>query len=212
METKDKFIEEDFKNWLKNGCMGPNTSHKKIRQITKQRKKLISTFRPKHGDKIVDLGSGLGDFIFDLEKKYPNRLEFVGVDLTNRLIIESQRRAKRFKNKNIRFVRAGIDKMKLRRNTYDYAFSIRSFHHFYRPVTMLRKIRVIMNNGGKFTILDWCRDFKEVSVWDKHFRKTKKSHYMFFTLKETKRLLKKAKFRNISGCKKDRVMIVTAYK
>lgn len=211
MDEKDKLIEKEFRNWAKTGRMNHSLRSKTAAlQIKKYRKRLISSIRPKKGDKIIDLGSGLGNFLFDLETKHPNKLELFGVDITGSLISESRKRAKKFKN--IKFFKVGIDKIKFKENTFDYAFSMRSLHHFYRLVTMLKKIRKILKNGGKFTLFDWCRDLKEVEEWERHFKKTKKSHCKFFTSGEIKNLLERTGFKKIGVYKKDNYMIVTAYK
>lgn len=213
MGRKDELIKKEFENWSNPRCISHNGRAKaKMLLLRSYRKLLISNCKAKKGDKIIDLGSGLGDLVFDLEQKYPGKLELVGVDITRPLIRQSQKRAKKFKNKNIKFVQAAIDKMEFKENTFDYAFCMRSLHHFYRPVTMLRRVRHILKNCGKIVIFDWCRDFREVEQWDIHYKKIKKSHYKFFTLDEIKNLLKGAGFKRISGHKKDNYMIVTARK
>ena len=130
---------------------------------------LIEMLNVQKNDKIIDVGSGTGDLINLILKK--NIIKPIySVDLNKQMINYSK---KRFKNKNIKFIRANAEKLPFKDNSFDkyiISFCLRNVTNMNEA--LLESYR-ILKPGGVF----YCLEFStpETSIINKVYNGYKKN-------------------------------------
>ena len=79
------------------------------------KKSLIDIVNPCSGDKIIDVGSGSGDLVLEIQKRNQN-LKIDMVDLNKEMLLEGK---KRIKIDNVKFYQQNAENLSFVDNTYD---------------------------------------------------------------------------------------------
>ena len=112
---------------------------------------LIEMLNIQKNDKIIDIGSGTGDLInLILKKITPNNI--YSVDLNEQMLSYA---IKKFKNKNIKFIKANAEKLPFKDNTFDkyiISFCLRNLTDINKA--LLESYRVL-KPGGAFYCLEF---------------------------------------------------------
>jgi ubiquinone/menaquinone biosynthesis C-methylase UbiE len=94
------------------------------------------------------------------------------------------------------------DRLPFKSNVFDRAFVSFSLHHFGNPAGVVQEVLRVLNNGGKFVVLDpvvkEARDAVDSALENKInqvFRRTHGEEFRFHTASSIQRLLIKAGFR-----------------
>jgi len=130
---------------------------------------LIEMLNIQKNDKIIDIGSGTGDLInLILKKITPNNI--YSVDLNEQMLSYA---IKKFKNKNIKFIKANAEKLPFKDNTFDkyiISFCLRNVTDINKA--LLESYR-ILKPGGVF----YCLEFStpETSIINKVYNGYKKN-------------------------------------
>jgi SAM-dependent methyltransferase len=196
---RDIVIQREFSKWPKSyGKVGPPgiKIKKDFSKIHIKRQQMaIKNLDVKKGQKIIDVACGVGKSLPILSKKVGIDGEVVGIDITRGMIDESRKRTKQLKNVILK--KCGVDKIPFKAGSFDGVICTNAFHHFYKPVTMLREIKRIMKKGGKIVIIDMSRDTKKAIALDTKLRDKEKGHHKFFSSKEIYGLFKRVGFYKI---------------
>lgn len=113
------------------------------------------------GYKVLDFGCGNGRLAGFLGNNYQ---EFIGVDISQKLIDISRQRYNSEKN---RFVKLSLDfsRLPFKDNYFDVVFSIAVFHHFPSreySLKIARELHRVLKPGGKIVVTVW-------NLWQKQY-------------------------------------------
>jgi len=113
----------------------------------------IDIINPSYGDKIIDVGSGSGDLVLEIQKKYFNA-DIDIVDLNNEMLEEGK---KRVKQGNVSFYQQNAENLNFPDNSYDkyvISFCLRNITDIDQS---LREAFRILKPGGQYYCLEFSR-------------------------------------------------------
>ena len=113
----------------------------------------IDIINPSYGDKIIDVGSGSGDVVLEIQKKYSNAKIDI-VDLNKAMLQEGK---KRIKSGNINFYQQNAENLMFPDNSYDkyiISFCLRNITDIDQS---FREAFRILKPGGQYYCLEFSR-------------------------------------------------------
>ncbi|MDC0057780.1 class I SAM-dependent methyltransferase [Pelagibacteraceae bacterium] len=117
------------------------------------KKTFIDIVNPARGDKIIDVGSGSGDLVLEIQKKYLN-LKIDMVDLNKEMLLEGK---KRIKNNNVKFYQQNAEDLSFPDNMYDkylISFCLRNITDIDQS---FKEAFRILKPGGQYYCLEFSR-------------------------------------------------------
>jgi SAM-dependent methyltransferase len=117
---------------------------------------------PQEGQRVLDIGCGLGDTTQQISALVGPEGEAVGVDAAANFIETARAEAAEAGVKNARFLVADVQTDPLD-GPYDMAFSRMGTMFFISPVAALRNVRESLVPGGKLVMVVWRR--REDNLW-----------------------------------------------
>jgi len=117
------------------------------------KKKFIEIVNPLNEDIIIDVGSGSGDLVLEIQKKYPDAVIDV-VDLNNKMLKEGK---KRIKKNNVNFYHQNAESLSFDNNSYDkylISFCLRNISNIDQS---LREAYRILKPGGQYFCLEFSK-------------------------------------------------------
>jgi SAM-dependent methyltransferase len=112
--------------------------------------------RPRHGERVLDVGCGFGDTTRRLATLVGPHGEAVGVDAAARFIAAARQEADEAGVVNARFEVADVQQA-VPQGPYEMAFSRFGTMFFANPVVALRNIRQALVPGGRLVMVVWRR-------------------------------------------------------
>jgi len=109
---------------------------------------------PQPGDRVVDLGCGLGDTTVRIAELVGPDGECVGVDSGARFIEQAREEAAKEDVENASFEVADVE-AEVPGSDYDRAFSRMGTMFFNNPVAALRNVRAVLKPGGTLSMVVW---------------------------------------------------------
>ncbi|MGD9909708.1 MAG: class I SAM-dependent methyltransferase [Candidatus Izemoplasmatales bacterium] len=117
---------------------------------------LGSTLNEIKHDKILDIGTGVGNFIMTIDEVVPDYQEIVGIDLSKRLL---DRAATFFEaNPRIRFLEMDASKMSFEDNVFDIVTFSNSLHHIKNHQEVFQEVERVLKPGGYFLVNEMLSD------------------------------------------------------
>jgi len=113
----------------------------------------IDLVNPSYGDKIIDVGSGSGDLVLEIQKKYLNANIDV-VDLNKEMLEEGK---KRIRKGNVNFYQQNAESLRFSNNSYDkylISFCLRNITNIDQS---LREAFRILKPGGQYYCLEFSK-------------------------------------------------------
>ena len=117
------------------------------------KKTFIDIVNPLNGDYIIDVGSGSGDLVLEIQKKCFN-INIDIVDLNNEMLNQGR---KRLKKKGINFYQQNAEKLKFKDNSYDkylISFCLRNITDIDKS---FREAFRILKPGGQYFCLEFSK-------------------------------------------------------
>jgi SAM-dependent methyltransferase len=111
---------------------------------------------PREGDRVLDIGCGLGDTTVRLAGIVGREGHAHGVDVAERMIERAEAEAAEAGIENISYAACDIETTKLDRG-FDYAFSRMGTMFFANPVAALRNVRGSLAPGALLNMVVWRR-------------------------------------------------------
>jgi ubiquinone/menaquinone biosynthesis C-methylase UbiE len=111
---------------------------------------------PREGDRVLDIGCGLGDTTVRLAQLVGSTGHAHGVDVAERMIEAAIDEAADAGVRNVSFTSSDVEMTTFDR-TFDYAFSRMGTMFFARPVTALRNVLQALAPGGRLNMVVWRR-------------------------------------------------------
>lgn len=118
--------------------------------------------QPRPGERVLDIGCGLGDTTQRIAALVGPGGEAVGVDAAPRMIAVAEREAREQGVPNARFAVVDVQFGDLG-GPYDMAFSRMGTMFFANPVVALRNVRAALRPGGRLAMVVWRR--REDNEW-----------------------------------------------
>lgn len=111
---------------------------------------------PEPGDRVLDIGCGLGDSTVQLAELVGAGGRVHGVDVSERMIAGAREGAERGAMENVSFEAVDVQAARFA-DTYDYAFGRFGTMFFANPVAALRNVRQALRPGGRLNMVVWRR-------------------------------------------------------
>jgi len=148
---------------------------------------------------VLDVGCGPGGLLREFESTNP-KLKLIGIDASKTLL----NAARKLSKMDLQFAYA--DDLKFKKDSFDLVVCQDTFHHFRKPIDVLKEIYRVTKKGGYIYITDLRRDAAKdmIGLATKNITRNSISHAIFYlqsvkasyTAQEIETLLKKAHIRN----------------
>ena len=113
----------------------------------------IDLVNPSYGDKIIDVGSGSGDLVLEIQKKYLNANIDI-VDLNKEMLEEGK---KRIRKGNVNFYQQNAESLRFTNNSYDkylISFCLRNITDIDQS---FREAFRVLKPGGQYYCLEFSK-------------------------------------------------------
>lgn len=107
------------------------------------------------GDIIADIGSGGGNFTFEMAKLTGSQGKVLAADTNEKLLAYVENTAKKKQLHNIERVICSEGGCPLSKESCDLIFMRNVFHHIKNPVSYFAKLRASIKPGGRIAVIDW---------------------------------------------------------
>src|SRR5215204_2020144 len=116
----------------------------------------LADHHPEPGDRVLDIGCGLGDSTLQLARLVGTDGHAHGVDAAERMVAGAREEADEAGVDNVTFEAIDVQAASFA-DTYDYAFGRFGTMFFANPVVALRNVRHALRPGGRLNMVVWRR-------------------------------------------------------
>lgn len=116
----------------------------------------LASSPPAEGDRVLDIGCGLGDTTVRIASLVGSAGHAHGVDVAERMIETAIAEAAEAGHENVSFEVCDVEVTRISQ-TFDYAFSRMGTMFFANPVAALRNVRESLAPGGLLNMVVWRR-------------------------------------------------------
>lgn len=146
-------------------------------------------------EKVLDLACGTGELERRLISTYP-KLNLTGIDLSEAML--DLARGKLSRHPQVVLKQADSRQIPFPDHSFDIVVSCSAFHYMREPDKVLREIHRVLVKGGRFILIDWCRDFLFAKFYHLFRSAFVPAHYTVYGLEEIQRMMKKGKLKPVS--------------
>jgi len=111
---------------------------------------------PREGERVLDIGCGLGDTTVRIAQMVGPTGHAHGVDVAERMIETAITETEAAGLQNVSFATRDVERTRFD-DTFDYAFSRMGTMFFANPVVALRNVRSALVPGGRLNMIVWRR-------------------------------------------------------
>ncbi|MGB7950439.1 MAG: methyltransferase domain-containing protein [Candidatus Binatia bacterium] len=133
-----------------------------------QRDRVIQSLEIRPGERVADLGSGSGYFVFALAKAVGPDGQVYAVDVDQEMNDLVAERAKTEGAGNVQVILARPDDPLLPANGVDLIFTSNTYHHIKNRVSYLTNLRKYIRPKGRIAIIEFDRRSWFAGLW-KHY-------------------------------------------
>jgi ubiquinone/menaquinone biosynthesis C-methylase UbiE len=139
----------------------------------------------------LDLACGTGELLRRIADDVPGAA-LTGVDLAPNMV--ERARHKLADVPNTRIERADAHELPFADDMFDVVACANTFHYFTHPSAVLGEVHRVLRPGGRFVLLDWCRDYWTCRVMDRVLRYIDPAYETCYTLSALTTMLENAAF------------------
>ncbi len=147
-----------------------------------------------HLHHLLDAGCGTGNLLPRLTAWGVGVHHYVGVDLSPEMLTVAKAKAAAAPFPAV-LAAADVAALPMPAAMFETAISASALHDWPRPERALAEIRRVLGNGGRFLLLDWCRDALPMRALDRFLRITRNPFHHMYSRDEAAELLRGAGFR-----------------
>lgn len=117
------------------------------------------------GQKVVDIGCGIGYFTFPMAKAVGKKGFVYGVDISEEMLNEAKIRysnSEVITLNNIKFIQSKESILPLDDHIADVVLMVNVFHELDEPNSLLTEIKRVLINNGKLLIVEWKKEEMEM--------------------------------------------------
>jgi len=119
------------------------------------------------GGKVLDVGTGRGEFIDLLKENLKDYTKIIGIDMND---IALEKAKETFKDGNIEFINMNAEDLKFEDNTFDIVCLSNSIHHLPNTQKVFMEMRRVLKPGGYFVIQEmFCDNQNEAQLTHVYF-------------------------------------------
>jgi len=121
------------------------------------RKKLIQSMNIVDEQYILDVATGTGDVIFEINKKH--NVILMGLDISKNMLEIAKLKLKKIKSNNtkIEFIHGDAEKLPMGDNSYDHICISFGFRNLGNYDTALKEFHRVLKPGGQLSILEFSQ-------------------------------------------------------
>jgi len=117
-------------------------------------KEMVKQLAIKKGEKILDVGCGIGGSAFHFVQNYGAQVE--GLDLSSNMIELARKKNQQYKIPDINFYVADATKIELKESSFDIVYSRDTILHIPPKRELFTKFFKWLKPGGRLLITDYC--------------------------------------------------------
>ena len=154
-KDKKKFVEDMFDDISGNYDMLNRTLSFGIDKYW--RKKLIKSMNISDDQYILDIATGTGDVLFEINKHH--KATAVGLDISKKMLNVANIKLTKIKNQNtkIEFIHGDAEKLPMGDNSYDHICISFGFRNLGNYDIALKEFYRVLKPGGKLSILEFSK-------------------------------------------------------
>jgi arsenite methyltransferase len=133
-----------------------------------QRDRVIQSLQIRPGDRVADIGSGSGYFVFALAQAVGPEGKVYAVDVDAAMNDRVAERAKKERTVNVEVILAKPDDPRLPSAGVDLIFSSNTYHHIDNRIGYLTNLRKYLRPNGRIAIVEFDRRGWLQGMW-KHY-------------------------------------------
>ena len=121
------------------------------------RKKLINSMDIENNQYILDVATGTGDVIFEINKNY--NVTATGLDISQKMLDIAKKKLKKIESKKtkIEFIHGDAEKLPMGDNSYNHICIAFGFRNLGDYNTALKEFNRVLKPGGKLCILEFSK-------------------------------------------------------
>ena len=119
------------------------------------RKKLIKSMNISNDQSVLDIATGTGDVIFEINKKYS--VTSTGLDISKKMLSIAKMKLKKNKQCNITFIHGDAENLSMEDNSYDHICISFGFRNLGNYNAGLREFYRVLKPGGTLSILEFSK-------------------------------------------------------
>ncbi len=165
-------------------------------------KQLTATLSLKKGQKVLDIGSGIGGSAFYMARTYD--VAVTGIDLSKNMI-ELANDSKDLKALKVNFIHGDIMELEFDPGSFDVIYSRDTLLHIKDKEAVFKRMYSWLKPGGHFLISDYCVGDKELSEATKQY--IEQRNYYLTTVSSYRQQLEKAGFHGVKGESRNKLFL-----
>lgn len=141
------------------------------------------------GERILDVACGTGELERRITHQFPNQA-IVGVDITEAMLAVARRKLAGVPN--VVFQQATSESLPFPDADFDVVITCSALHYMRHAQQFFHEAARLLKPGGRFIILDWCRDDCRGKFYDTWRRWVFRSHHRVYSSTEVRSFLANA--------------------
>ena len=147
-DLNSRFVDPDFQQWAAR-------FERPGREVYDQRQQIVAATGIKAGMSVADIGAGTGLFTRLFSRQVGASGKVYAVDISKVFVDNILRLSRERGQRNVEGVVGSATDARLPRHSIDLAFICDTYHHFEKPLAMMRSIRRALKPRGEVIVIDF---------------------------------------------------------